>query len=46
MSLRAAASSVTRGEHALVVAQVASWAMDHGYRVRGVVRSPLLGTRR
>ena len=30
-------------EHALVVAQVASWAMDHGYRVRGVVRSPLLG---
>ena len=30
-------------EHARVVARVATWALDHGFRVRGVVRSPLLG---
>ena len=30
-------------EHARVVARLASWALDHGFRVRGVVRSPLLG---
>lgn len=30
-------------EHARVVARVATWAMDHGLRVRGVVRSPLIG---
>ena len=30
-------------EHARVVARVAAWAADHGLRVRGVIRSPLLG---
>jgi 23S rRNA (cytidine1920-2'-O)/16S rRNA (cytidine1409-2'-O)-methyltransferase len=30
-------------EHARVVGRVASWAGRHGFRVRGVVRSPLLG---
>jgi len=30
-------------EHARVVARVATWALDHGLRVRGVVRSPLIG---
>jgi len=30
-------------EHARVVARVAAWALDNGLRVRGVVRSPLLG---
>ena len=29
--------------HASTVARVAVWAIDHGLRVRGVVRSPLLG---
>jgi 23S rRNA (cytidine1920-2'-O)/16S rRNA (cytidine1409-2'-O)-methyltransferase len=29
--------------HASCVARVARWAIDHGIRVRGVVRSPLLG---
>lgn len=29
--------------HASCVARVALWAIDHGLRVRGVVRSPLLG---
>jgi 23S rRNA (cytidine1920-2'-O)/16S rRNA (cytidine1409-2'-O)-methyltransferase len=29
--------------HAACVAKVALWAIDHGLRVRGVVRSPLLG---
>ena len=29
--------------HASAVARVALWALDHGLRVRGVVRSPLLG---
>ena len=26
-----------------MVARVAAWAADHGLRVRGVIRSPLLG---
>lgn len=30
-------------EHARVVARVATWAADHQLRVRGVVRSPLIG---
>lgn len=30
-------------QHARVVARVAVWALDHRFRVRGVVRSPLLG---
>lgn len=30
-------------DHARVVARVGSWALDHNFRVRGVVRSPLLG---
>ena len=29
--------------HAAVVGRVASWAIEHGLRVRGVYRSPLLG---
>ena len=29
--------------HARVVGRVAAWAIDRGVRVRGVVRSPLLG---
>ena len=29
--------------HARVVGRVAAWAIEHGARVRGVVRSPLLG---
>lgn len=29
--------------HASCVARVAAWAVQHGLRVRGVVRSPLLG---
>lgn len=29
--------------HAACIARVACWALDHGLRVRGVVRSPLLG---
>lgn len=29
--------------HAACVGRVARWALDHGLRVRGVVRSPLLG---
>lgn len=29
--------------HASCVARVAVWAIDHGLRVRGVIRSPLLG---
>jgi 23S rRNA (cytidine1920-2'-O)/16S rRNA (cytidine1409-2'-O)-methyltransferase len=30
-------------EHARVVGRVAVWSLDHGFRVRGVVRSPLIG---
>lgn len=30
-------------EHARVVARIAVWALDHDLRVRGVVRSPLIG---
>ena len=29
--------------HATCVARVAGWALDHGLRVRGTIRSPLLG---
>ena len=29
--------------HAQAVGRVAAWALDRGLRVRGVVRSPLLG---
>jgi 23S rRNA (cytidine1920-2'-O)/16S rRNA (cytidine1409-2'-O)-methyltransferase len=29
--------------HAACVGRVATWAVDHGLRVRGVIRSPLLG---
>ena len=30
-------------DHARVVAQVGAWAIDHNFRIRGVIRSPLLG---
>jgi len=29
--------------HAQVVGRLAAWALDRGLRVRGVVRSPLIG---